>query len=55
MNEKCNTFKGQANPEKELLCIFQAIGSIPLQRCRASITEQQSTKVRAKGIDPIWG
>ena len=37
--------------------IFQAIGNIILQRCRASMTKhrQQSTKVRAKGIHPMWG
>ena len=57
--EKCYTFKGQAldaEPWERILCIFQAVGDIPLQRCRASRTKQrqQSTKVRAKGIDPTW-
>ena len=52
--EKCYTFKGQSL-ENGLSCIFQAIGNI-LQRCRASMTKhrQQSTRVRAKGIDLIW-
>ena len=47
---------GRQSLEKGLLCIFQATGNIPLQRYRASITKhrQQSTKVRAKGVDPIW-
>ena len=52
---KCYTFKGQSL-EKGLSCIFQAINNILLQRCRASRSEhkQQSTRVRAQGIDAIW-
>ena len=47
-------FKGQSL-ENGLSCIFQAIG-ILLQKCRARVTEprEQSTRVRAKGIEPIW-
>ena len=54
MNEKCYTFKYQ-NLENRLSCIFQALGNILLQRYRASMTKhrQQSTKVKAKGIDLI--
>ena len=53
--EKCYTFKGQ-RLEHGLSCLFQAIGNILLQRCRARMTKhrQQSTEVRAKGLDPIW-
>ena len=45
---------GRQSLEKELSCIFQAIGNILLQRFRASITKhrQQSTEVGATGIDP---
>ena len=44
---------GRQSLEKGGLCIFQAIGNILLQRCRASMTKhrQQSTNVR---IDPLW-
>lgn len=52
---KCYALKGQSL-ENGLSCVFQAIGSILLQRCTASMSKhrQQSTKVRTKGIDPIW-
>ena len=47
---------GKQRIEKGLLCVFQAIGNILLQRFRASTTKhrQQSTKVRAKGTDSTW-
>ena len=53
--EKCYIFKGQS-PENGLSSIFQALGDILSQRNRASMTKhrQQSTRVRAKGIDPMW-
>ena len=46
----------KVKPGRQSIEIFQAIGNILLQRCRASVTKhrKQSTKVRAKGIDPIW-
>ena len=46
---------GRQSLEKGLLCIFQAIGNILLQRGRGSMTKhrQQSTKVKAKGMGPI--
>ena len=49
------TFQGQS-PEHRLPCIFQATGNILLQRCRASMTKHrpQSTRVRAKAINPTW-
>ena len=52
---KCYALKGQSL-ENGLSCVFQTIGSILLQRCTASMSKhrQQSTKVRTKGIDPIW-
>ena len=52
---KCYTFKGQSLGNG-LSCIFQALGNIFLVRFRASMTKhrQQSTRVRAEGIDPIW-
>ena len=53
--EKCYIFKGQSL-ENELSSIFQALGNILSQRCRASMAKhrQQSTGVSAKGIDPMW-
>ena len=53
--EKCYIFKGQSL-ESGLSSIFQALGNILSQRYRASMTKhkQQSTRVRAKGIDPTW-
>lgn len=47
---------GKQSIAKYLLCVFQAIGNILLQRSRASMTKhkQQSTHVRAKGIDSMW-
>ena len=46
---------GRQSLEKGTLCVFQAIGNIPLQRHRVSKTKhrQQSTRVRAKRIAPI--
>ena len=41
--------------ENGLSCIFQAVVNILLGRCRASMTKdrQQSTRVRARGVDQI--
>ena len=52
---KCYTFKGQSL-ENGLYCTFQAKGNILSQKCRASDTKhrQQSARIRAKGIDPMW-
>ena len=52
---KYYTFRDQS-PENRLCCIFQTRGNIVLQRCSAIMTKhrQQSTKVGAKGIEPIW-
>ena len=52
--EKYYTFKGQSL-KNGLPCIFQVISNILLERCRANMTKhrQQSTRVRAKEIDPI--
>ena len=48
-------FKGQIL-ESRLCCVFQARGSVILQRSRASMTKRrrQSTKVRTRGIDSTW-
>ena len=53
--EKCYIFKGQSL-ENGLSSMFQALGNILSQRNRASMTKhrQQGTRVRAKGIDPVW-
>ena len=53
--ENYYTFKGQS-PENDVSYIFQALGNILLQKCRASMTKlrQQSTGIRAKETDPIW-
>ena len=58
--EKCYTFKGHIL-ENGLFCIFQAIGNIFFffffyKRCRARMTKhrQQNTKIRTKGINPIY-
>ena len=47
---------GRQNLENGLSCIFWAMGNILFHKYRASMTKhrKQSTKVRAKGIDPIW-
>ena len=52
---KCCTFKHQS-PKNRLSCLFQAPCNILFRRYRTSMTQhrQQSSKVRAKGIDPIW-
>ena len=49
------TFKSKAW-EAELYCVFQTLGSVLLQRWRASITKhrKQNTKIRVNRIDPIW-
>ena len=57
--ERCYTSKDQS-PENGLSCIFQAEGSILLSLrnpwCRVSMTKhrQQTTHVRAKGMDSVW-
>ena len=53
--EECCTFKSQGL-ENGLSCILQAVDNIVLQKRRASMTKhiQQSTRFRAKGIDPVW-
>ena len=52
---KCYAFKGQSL-ENRRSCVFQAIGGVLLQRCAATMSKHRkhSTKVRAKGIDPVW-
>ena len=46
---------GKQSLEKGLLCIFQTIGNIPLQKSRDRMTKHrpESTKVRTKEIDSI--
>ena len=53
--ERYFTFNGPSL-ENRLSCIFQAIVNILLWRCRSSMTKlrQQSTSVRARGIDQVW-
>ena len=56
---KCTLLKvkfGRQSLENELCGVFQATSNILSQRCRASRTKhrQQSTRVRSKGMDPIW-
>lgn len=48
---------GRQSLENRLSGIFQTLGNILLQKRRVSMTKhkpQTPSKVRAKGIDPIW-
>lgn len=44
---------GRQSLEKGLACVFQAVGNILLQKVQTRHTEQ-SARVRANGIGPIW-
>ena len=51
---RCYTFKDQSL-ENSLSCVFQAIGTILLQKVYSQHDRQQSTKVKVKETDPTWG